>query len=84
MPLNDYFLLKVEIEKLKNDFSRLKIFHGRKMEHVFNNIINAFHLWERKDFVYMEFLKDEEIVRAFWNYRFKPFSPLLDLKGEEV
>lgn len=88
LPLNNHSLLKIEIEKLKDDSDRLKIFHGLKWEHIFDNIIGSFHLIERKDFVYMGILKEKEVAKAFLNYNFQPFPETMSMwegtYGEQI
>jgi len=64
----------MQIKKLAADHALPKIFHGGNIK-MFENMIEAFDLKDRKDFLYVDSLKVSKIVISYWNYRFGIFPP---------
>ena len=66
----------IEIKKLLNEDSRLKIFHGGS-ETIFNDMVRLFSLKDREDVVYISYLQSRAIANLYQEHIFKPFPPSL-------
>ena len=66
----------VEIKKLLNGNSRLKIFHGGN-ETIFNDMVRLFALEKRDDVVYAMCLESRIVAHLYQKHIFKPFTPSL-------